>query len=172
MITPIHPPTPDPPSRLGISIIHQNVGSPFRDNTPNLPEVIRTQKAQQMPTNVPQKGKKMKNAAKLYKRESGRYSGPMKRRLIIGFLLENWPNWPNLETDPIQPMQRRSLKSRPPESLSSFQFKLPSVPPLQPLSSTSSSLMAKSARSFLVQLIEKGTLFEVFKNQFRNSQKF
>ena len=69
-----HPPTPDPPSRLGISIIHQNVGSPFRDNTPNLPEVIRTQKVQQMPTNVPQKGKKMKNAAKLNKRESGRYS--------------------------------------------------------------------------------------------------
>ena len=68
------PPTPDPASRLGISIIHQNVGSPFRDNAPNLPEVIRTQKVQQMPTNVPQKGKKMKNAAKLNKRESGRYS--------------------------------------------------------------------------------------------------
>ena len=122
------PPTPDPPSRLGISIIHQNVGSPFRDNTPNLPEVIRTQKVQQMPTNVPQKGKKMKNAAKLYKRESGRYSRP-------GRPAHEEETYYRKLTQPMQPRPRRSLKCRPPESLS--------CPPLQITLSVPSSTYFK-----------------------------
>ena len=117
-----HPPPPDPASRSGISIIHQNVGSPFRDNTPNLPEVIRTQKAQQMPTNVPQKGKTMKNAGKLNKKGKAVVSAECATKPWRGHLF-------SLETDPMHP--RGKLKSPPPEPLSCAQFKLHPEQPLQ-----------------------------------------